>query len=757
MKAWKETVRRLPLAGAFFLLSLAECFSVPSPYAICCLGALIQGKVKPLGAGWGLGAAVVFRLIWGMELDIWQYAACVLCWPVMGLRIRGKWQIPACTLCLLLLRALPGMMVAEEWQTIIRYGAGILLGMASMPALCRGARVWAGKKEALSEDDLLCLLLPVLLLIAGAGRLWIFEMNAGYLAANLMVQLLCWMAGGAVGICAGMGCGLALLLGGQSALMMVNLTFGALIGGLFQGKSRMCSLLGFLLAAATSTYLSSLTLRPMMLLASGIAGGIFLLLPQGWIRKMDITLRKIRWARPRENAYTRIKMQRWVRAIDAMADALPAPRIQPVQAEAAGEAITESLCKDCQRLPICWHEEYDQTKAAMMALVERNGEEDVLDVINRHFTVCPRISQIPPLLEKMDEEKLRKNQRALCAEYERDMLQTHLAALSQAAQTISLEGMQQDGEEEYWIAQAEEGLQAMHFPGQTAFVKRVDGRMTVCLKYEPLSLRPSAGDQLVRQLSIRLQAQLQITEQGNGRILLEEEPPLILYTGMATICAAPRERRSRALQPLDNGDAVLSRTLSGGKMLLALSDGMGHGAGAREESKKTLELLSLCMEAGYTRSQAMMAVNGAMLSATGGEQFATVDLCLIDLWTGEAAMNKLGACASVLLMGQKMEMIEGEALPLGIIEHVIPMEHCFTLAEGDTLLMMSDGVADAFEKEEDMLSLLRKEGDDTPQHIADALLEAALSRHEGLPPDDMTVLCARVALRHTEKHRSAME
>ena len=32
--------------------------------------------------------------------------------------------------------------------------------------------------------------------------------------------------------------GLALLLGGQSAVLLVNLTFGALIAGLFQGKAR---------------------------------------------------------------------------------------------------------------------------------------------------------------------------------------------------------------------------------------------------------------------------------------------------------------------------------------------------------------------------------------------------------------------------------------------------------------------------------------------------------------------------------------
>ena len=152
---------------------------------------------------------------------------------------------------------------------------------------------------------------------------------------------------------------------------------------------------------------------------------------------------------------------------------------------------------------------------------------------------------------------------------------------------------------------------------------------------------------------------------------------------------------------------------------------------------------------------AMTAVNGSMLSATGGEKFATVDLCLVDLWSGEAAMNKLGACASLLAQGQKIQWIEGAALPLGIIEHVVPMEHRFSLGEGDLLLLMSDGIMDAFENEEDVIAILRQCRGDTPQHIADAILREALAQRDGLPPDDMTVLCGWVYQPHAEKKRSA--
>ena len=215
-------------------------------------------------------------------------------------------------------------------------------------------------------------------------------------------------------------------------------------------------------------------------------------------------IRELKWSEPRENAYTRLKMQRWVRSIDRIADALPKPRIAPASAEEEREALSEALCANCDRLPICWHEQSEQTREGMQALAERGEDtEAYLEIINQYFSACPRIAQIPPLLSRLDEDRQRRGEKAICADYERDMLCTHLTALSQAAQRISLEGLSGDSEESEWIRQVEEVLQAVRFPGETAFVKRVDGHMTVCLKCDPLSVHPTDGELLRKIRKLR--------------------------------------------------------------------------------------------------------------------------------------------------------------------------------------------------------------------------------------------------------------
>jgi len=171
-----------------------------------------------------------------------------------------------------------------------------------------------------------------------------------------------------------------------------------------------------------------------------------------------------------------------------------------------------------------------------------------------------------------------------------------------------------------------------------------------------------------------------------------------------------------------------------------LSDGMGHGANAHVASNKTLELLLLCMEAGYSRRQAITAVNGMMLTAMEEDRFATVDLFDFSLWTGEVLSEKLGACPSWVVRGNYLKEIEGSSLPLGILENVQPTSQSFRMHSGDILIVMSDGVTDVLTRSEQMERAILDSLYIQPQRMADALLRSALLAGGGTPRDDMTVI-----------------
>ena len=177
--------------------------------------------------------------------------------------------------------------------------------------------------------------------------------------------------------------------------------------------------------------------------------------------------------------------------------------------------------------------------------------------------------------------------------------------------------------------------------------------------------------------------------------------------------------------------------------MLALSDGMGSGVSARQESHAALTLMVESLRAGYTRAQALDVVNALMLMCTGREMYATMDLFVCDLHTGETAFEKLGACASYVVRDGEVRSIGADTLPVGVLPEVEARSLRMTLQEGDVVVMLTDGVADAYPGGEDALrETIGKLAWLHPQAVGEKLIAQALAGGEAR--DDMAVLCARI-------------
>ena len=134
-----------------------------------------------------------------------------------------------------------------------------------------------------------------------------------------------------------------------------------------------------------------------------------------------------------------------------------------------------------------------------------------------------------------------------------------------------------------------------------------------------------------------------------------------------------------------------------------------------------------------------------MLLASGGERFSTVDMAAIDLWTGHAALDKLGAAAGRLVRGRSIMDLTGDALPLGILETVESRTSLVRLRDGDELWLMTDGVEDAFGDKAALDEAIRLAiSEKTAQAEAEGLLRLAKEASAEGRKDDMTVLVMRI-------------
>ena len=216
--------------------------------------------------------------------------------------------------------------------------------------------------------------------------------------------------------------------------------------------------------------------------------------------------------------------------------------------------------------------------------------------------------------------------------------------------------------------------------------------------------------------------------------VFEQAPAMTMEIGAAT--------RSRSGEEVA-GDSYLSRALAGGRHVLALSDGMGSGVSARQESHAALSLLVESLRAGYTRAQALDVVNALMLMCTGREMYATMDLCVCDLHSGETAFEKLGACVSYIVRSGEVRAIGADTLPVGVLPDVESRSLRMTLMPGDVVVMLTDGVVDSYPGgEAGLREAIGKLAWLHPQAVGEKLIAQVVG--DGQARDDMTVLCAKL-------------
>ena len=97
------------------------------------------------------------------------------------------------------------------------------------------------------------------------------------------------------------------------------------------------------------------------------------------------------------------------------------------------------------------------------------------------------------------------------------------------------------------------------------------------------------------------------------------------------------------------------------------------------------------------------------------------------------------------MVGEKgVRIIENNSLPLGILEEITPDITTLNLEDGDCLIMLSDGISDAFFSSSDTVDFLNRENSRNPQTLANKLLYYAVDKYDGKAKDDMTAIVIRV-------------
>ncbi len=286
-------------------------------------------------------------------------------------------------------------------------------------------------------------------------------------------------------------------------------------------------------------------------------------------------------------------------------------------------------------------------------------------------------------------------------------------------------------------------IQAMRQEGirveNPCYVSQDNGRTEIVLTLSTIKRGEISAEDVADMISVLLDRRLKLSaaspflvEKKPHSFVLEEEAEFLVLTGFSRVV-----KEDEAV----SGDNYAVLEAEKGRMTVMLSDGTGSGERAGRDSGRVLDLMEKMLEAGYSGETAIGMVNTALFAEGEDRNHPTLDLCGIDLYGGSCELRKVGGAVTFLKRDSEVEALAAGSLPLGIFQKVEAVPIRRKLQDGDYLVMLSDGVTDAFGEEDysTLGSFLAGITEQNPGEIAEKVIRAAVCAGGGHIRDDMTV------------------
>ncbi len=625
---------------------------------------------------------------------------------------------------------------------LLQKGAGVLLSY-------RRQTVW-------SREETLSVLLLLGGMLVGAAHIGIPILQNRLFPSLTALFLLAaaWREGVGGGAAAGVMLGFLLFICDAADLpLFAALSFGALLAGCLKEIGRWAAALGFWLTAILfEFYMNQQFLQPNWLIWMGMGSAVFLLLPKkvlegaGGFWRLEQS--KDRYTRMREAEEERLKG--FGIAFHGLAKAFtPTEAQQKPDISCLVDQVAERVCQNCGMAHYCWQEEVYRTYSmtfSMLSYCDGKGHIRSSQLPEWFRVFCPRekefVAALCDVYDGYRHDLIWSGRLQEC----RELVGQQLDAVGDI-----LEGLtgQIDGGSIY-LESAEEALALACRKGgirvrQVQVTEEKGGRG----KRATLTVKACHGQGICREKILPIvkktlgRAMVQLDADichvsADGCMLTFVEEPAFVLTAATAFAAGETGNLC--------GDASSFLESERGMALMAVSDGMGTGERAAAESKAAIELLEQFSAVGFEREMAVQLINSALLLRRTEENYATLDICSVDLYDGQAEFIKLGAVASFICRQNRVISVYTHSLPAGILRQIQVEKNDMRLKDGDMLLMMTDGVTDAFGGERKMAVWLEEtfmpQMFVNPKDAADFILQQAQKICSG-ERDDMTVQAAR--------------
>ena len=618
--------------------------------------------------------------------------------------------------------------------------------------------IFTTKQQQVAPESQMSAVLVVALAVAGMGDWAVAGYSVRNVLGSLVVVLLALIGGTGLGAAAGVAVGMVIgLSDGNATAAIPYYAIAGTVAGALHNLGKFAVAAGFLLGGAITVMFLEYHHDQLRMLAETAVATVASLAASPmrmavWRERCVLGTgemvsddERLRHASEKID-HLALMFQDLSAAFLHMSDGVQ-DKIREEELSMLMATVGRQVCDVCRRRPMCWEKNFYQTYQAMVDnfAIATAGGLDGRGLTPLLKEVCISREQLVATINFVADRSRNGQYWQRKMSDVRRMVAEQLRATGSIMTNLSREIKKEPNRNDNLAAVLQQRCAAVNCPVSSVQVRNeITGPVIRLMKWPCDRTKECANTILpltadLVQEKVRMQSQCgSAAKYRHCETVLQAAQRFQLLTGAAF----------SAKDQQVSGDTYSVTRLKEGKMALMLSDGMGSGSGAASDSAMTVRFLERLLTAGFDVDVAVKTVNSLLMLRTTEETFATVDMAIIDMYTGETEFLKIGSAPSFIKRVREVTPIQSASLPIGILHHVEIEPVRVTLAGGDIIVMVSDGVADVNHKnagkENWIVNVLRRADSVNPQDIADCLLKQAQSMAGEKRRDDMTVLVARM-------------
>lgn len=616
------------------------------------------------------------------------------------------------------------------------------------------------RRNKVSVEEVVSVLLLIISSFLGAS-LYIWQLSIKNIVSIVIILLASYMGNIGTGAAAGIVFGVLQSLSGDIYPSAIGV-YGAcgVLSAAFKPYGRVMSILGFIVGNSIMTFYINGSTEVLIKFEEILAASIiFMLIPEKKIKKLLLNKWRIETESAKIGEAYRLKdytVERLQEISDVFKELAMSMSIglgskdyfSQLDAAEIMEKVVRDTCHKCGMYSNCWKKEFYTTYQKMFSALSKieSGDFNEDDRNRRIVDKCLFPEKV------WDRLKYHYDIYRYTLAWKKKVDNSRHALSHQMQETAKLIGglanrfnvnMEFDKalEEEIMVRMDKLGIHLDHvsvLKGKDSI--EIDIRHRNCGgKRECVSKIIPEIRKITGKHFVKTDASCCITGREGCLLKLREVHKFSIVTGIAR-----KQKQTSSV----SGDNYSLLELRDGKFYMILSDGMGSGPRAAMESGMAVGLIEKFLAAGYDQNTALEAVNSLLLIKSDDDNYATVDMTVINQYTGDVEFLKVGAVSTFIKYKDRVDVIRNSSLPAGILDKIDVEFNRRKIGDGDFVVMITDGVLEANEKDLDKEKWLEEMiyNIDTrnPKKMADIIMEKCLEKSKGQTSDDMTVLVAKI-------------